>query len=117
MEVEKTVRGGIVADQVGYGKTAISIGVILSNQIAFPSEKESAVLKPVRAIPTRATLVVVPSQLIAMAARSRKIFREGHLEDCRRENRCGYVGVDGEVYHERGRGYRGNLCVPIKALF
>ena len=76
VEVKKTVRGGIVADQVGYGKTAISIGAILANQIPFPSEKESAVLKPVRAIPTRATLVVVPSQLMRQWPREVEKFSE-----------------------------------------
>ena len=76
VEVKKMVRGGIVADQVGYGKTAISIGAILANQIPFPSEKESAVLEPVRAIPTRATLVVVPSQLMRQWPREVEKFSE-----------------------------------------
>ena len=28
VEVERTVRGGVLADQVGYGKTAITLGLI-----------------------------------------------------------------------------------------
>ena len=34
--VQRLVRGGIIADQVGYGKTAITIGAILANQIKWP---------------------------------------------------------------------------------
>jgi len=76
VEIAKTVRGGIVADQVGYGKTAISIGAILANRIPFPSEVEKAVLKPVRAIPTAATLVIVPSQLMRQWPREVEKFSE-----------------------------------------
>ncbi|ABO95686.1 predicted protein [Ostreococcus lucimarinus CCE9901] len=63
-EVSKVIRGGIVADQVGYGKTAISIGVILANQLKFPTPKQAKVDAPVKAIPTKATLVIAPSQLL-----------------------------------------------------
>ena len=63
-EVSKVIRGGIVADQVGYGKTAISIGVILANQLKFPTPKQAKVDAPVKAIPTKATLVIAPSQLV-----------------------------------------------------
>jgi len=63
-QVSKVVRGGIVADQVGYGKTAISIGVILANQLKFPTPNQAKVEAPVKAIPTKATLVIAPSQLL-----------------------------------------------------
>ena len=63
-QVSKIVRGGIVADQVGYGKTAISIGVILASQLHFPTPKQAKVDSPVKAIPTKATLVIAPSQLL-----------------------------------------------------
>ena len=63
-QVSKVIRGGIVADQVGYGKTAISIGVILANQLKFPTPKQAKVDAPVKAIPTKATLVIAPSQLL-----------------------------------------------------
>ena len=63
-QVSKVIRGGIVADQVGYGKTAISIGVILASQLKFPTPKQAKIDSPVKAIPTKATLVVAPSQLL-----------------------------------------------------
>ena len=63
-QVSKVIRGGIVADQVGYGKTAISIGVILANQLKFPTPQQAKVAAPVAAIPTKATLVIAPSQLL-----------------------------------------------------
>jgi len=52
------VRGGVLADEVGYGKTAITIGLIDSTQgsIKLPKEMPGA-------IPIKATLVVIPSHL------------------------------------------------------
>ena len=58
------VRGGIVADQVGYGKTAITLGLVDAAEevngapLKFPDE----VLKA--SIETPATLVVVPAHLM-----------------------------------------------------
>ncbi|KAL3913212.1 MAG: hypothetical protein SGILL_006580, partial [Bacillariaceae sp.] len=54
------VRGGIVADEVGYGKTAITLGLIDA------SEGTDTVrdLNPCSLIPTKATLVVVPKHLM-----------------------------------------------------
>lgn len=72
--VDRLVRGGIIADQVGYGKTAITIGAILANEIEWPKAPPTAAAgknakptpapTPVRAIPTKATLVLAPSQLL-----------------------------------------------------
>jgi len=52
------VRGGVLADEVGYGKTAITIGLIDSTQadIVLPTEMKGA-------IPIKATLIVVPNHL------------------------------------------------------
>jgi site-specific DNA-cytosine methylase len=52
------VRGGVLADEVGYGKTAITIGLIDSTQakIELPEEMPGA-------IPVKATLVIVPQHL------------------------------------------------------
>jgi len=52
------VRGGVLADEVGYGKTAITIGLIDSTQdnIQLPQGTPGA-------IPVKATLVVIPSHL------------------------------------------------------
>lgn len=52
------VRGGVLADEVGYGKTAITIGLIDSAQANIDLLKEMA-----GAIPVKATLIVVPSHL------------------------------------------------------
>ncbi|CAO1624507.1 unnamed protein product [Parajaminaea phylloscopi] len=58
---EHIVRGGVIADAVGYGKTAISLALIATQK---EKEAEKAV-KPVHAglIDTKATLVIVPPQL------------------------------------------------------
>lgn len=58
------VRGGVLADQVGYGKTAITLGLI--DCMAKGVKKEFAKLEdqgmPGK-IPTKATLVIVPPHL------------------------------------------------------
>ncbi|GMI05451.1 hypothetical protein TrVE_jg4580 [Triparma verrucosa] len=58
------VRGGIVADQVGYGKTAITLGLIdAAEEVNGPAPKfPTAVQKA--SVFTKATLVVVPSHLM-----------------------------------------------------
>lgn len=50
-------RGGVIADQVGYGKTAISIGLICETR------KEQLPVVDKDLIPLKATLVVVPGHL------------------------------------------------------
>ncbi|KII87340.1 hypothetical protein PLICRDRAFT_125381 [Plicaturopsis crispa FD-325 SS-3] len=56
------VRGGVLADQVGYGKTAITLGLI--DCAAKEVKKELAETEDVKGkIPLKATLVVVPSHL------------------------------------------------------
>ncbi|GAA5990551.1 hypothetical protein JCM10908_003126 [Rhodotorula pacifica] len=55
---EVVVRGGVVADAVGYGKTAITLGLIAARQEAdadLPDDDER--------IPIKATLIVVPKHL------------------------------------------------------
>lgn len=52
------VRGGVLADEVGYGKTAITLGLIDCSQ---PSSYPKPTIKGV--IPSKATLIVVPSHL------------------------------------------------------
>ncbi|CDW99045.1 hypothetical protein [Sporisorium scitamineum] len=57
-----TVRGGVLADAVGYGKTCISLALIASSPHrhelpALPAGEEG------NYIPTRATLIIVPSHL------------------------------------------------------
>ena len=81
--VQRLVRGGIIADQVGYGKTAITIGAILANQIQWPlpgALGTAAKPVPVRTIPTKATLVLAPSQLLRQWPREvTKFSKEGVL--------------------------------------
>ena len=79
--VQRLVRGGIIADQVGYGKTAITIGCIMSNQIQWPKPAATgAKAKPVSSIPTKATLVLAPSQLLRQWPREvEKFSKRGKL--------------------------------------
>lgn len=52
------VRGGVIADEVGYGKTAITLGLIDCSQPApYPEPSTPGV------VPSKATLIVVPSHL------------------------------------------------------
>ncbi|KAG8885935.1 hypothetical protein FRB98_001541 [Tulasnella sp. 332] len=55
------VRGGVLADQVGYGKTAITLGLIACQDEDW-SEPSSEVIRGL--IPVKATLVLVPSHLV-----------------------------------------------------
>jgi hypothetical protein len=57
------VRGGVLADQVGYGKTAITLGVIDCTLRAVRKEFEGRPEIPGK-IATGATLIVVPPHLI-----------------------------------------------------
>ncbi|KAL7565128.1 hypothetical protein ACA910_021509 [Epithemia clementina (nom. ined.)] len=76
------VRGGIIADEVGYGKTAITLGLV---------DSAPEVPKPPRGlceklIPTKATLVVVPGHLMGQWPDEVKKFLGGskrvvNLED------------------------------------
>lgn len=52
------VRGGVLADEVGYGKTAITLGLIdCSHPAPYPKTTGPGV------VPSKATLIVVPSHL------------------------------------------------------
>ena len=51
------VRGGVLADEVGYGKTAITLGLIDCSESVEP------VPTVLGAVPSKATLIVVPSHL------------------------------------------------------
>ncbi|PYI05069.1 hypothetical protein BO78DRAFT_387948 [Aspergillus sclerotiicarbonarius CBS 121057] len=59
--VQKTVRGGILADDVGYGKTAITLGLIDS---LHGREHRSSPEDIDGFIPSRATLIVVPHVML-----------------------------------------------------
>jgi SNF2 family DNA or RNA helicase len=51
------VRGGVLADEVGYGKTAITLGLIDCSPSKYPTPISTGV------VPSKATLIVVPSHL------------------------------------------------------
>ena len=55
-----TVRGGVLADQVGYGKTAVTVGLI-DTKLGAPLPETSDGLK---SIPVKGTLVLVPPHLM-----------------------------------------------------
>ncbi|CEL01085.1 hypothetical protein ASPCAL00677 [Aspergillus calidoustus] len=59
----KTVRGGILADDVGYGKTAIVLGLIDSQYGKFKFDTAVS-LNDEGFIPSDATLIVVPSIML-----------------------------------------------------
>ncbi|KAL4812351.1 hypothetical protein BDW67DRAFT_188785 [Aspergillus spinulosporus] len=61
--VPKTIRGGILADDVGYGKTAIVLG-LLDASSANPNIDLSVSLNSTGFIPSRATLIVVPRIMV-----------------------------------------------------
>ena len=65
-EREVTVRGGVVADQVGYGKTAITLGLIDSQvgQSRLVSKGKGGAVKVPGAIRVGATLVLAPPHLL-----------------------------------------------------
>jgi site-specific DNA-cytosine methylase len=62
--VVQHVKGGVLADAVGYGKTAITFGLIDSSPIGKTVPQLPAHLEG-KAIPVKATLIVVPKHLMA----------------------------------------------------
>lgn len=58
---EKTVRGGILADEVGYGKTALILGLI---DAQFEKDHRQMSENKDAFIPTKATLIIVPRIMI-----------------------------------------------------
>ncbi|OQE39104.1 hypothetical protein PENCOP_c007G07200 [Penicillium coprophilum] len=69
----KVVRGGVIADEVGYGKTAIVLGLIdaqYENDCKFPVEDNGL-------IPTNATLIIVPSNVFKQWVSETKKFLGG----------------------------------------
>ncbi|KAH7890853.1 hypothetical protein F5I97DRAFT_1923345 [Phlebopus sp. FC_14] len=67
------VRGGVLADQVGYGKTAISLGLIdcASKDVEDEFQAQDDI---VGKVPTRATLAIVPPHLTRQWASEAKRF-------------------------------------------
>lgn len=68
--IPKVVRGGVLADEVGYGKTAIVLGLIdtqYQRDCALPFEDHGF-------IPTNATLIIVPNNVFSQWVSETKKF-------------------------------------------
>ncbi|KAK4048042.1 hypothetical protein OIO90_005943 [Microbotryomycetes sp. JL221] len=65
------IRGGVVADEVGYGKTAITIGLISSrlSSVKLPEKCDR--------VPVKATLIVIPPHLCSQWPSEIKKFTKG----------------------------------------
>jgi hypothetical protein len=64
LKVHHTLRGGILCDSVGFGKTAVAIGLIaLAKEASLSPPRLTDKHSPM--IPVRAALVVVPNHLVA----------------------------------------------------
>ncbi|KAI9846132.1 MAG: hypothetical protein M1838_001391 [Thelocarpon superellum] len=66
-----TVRGGVLADQVGYGKTATTLGLI---DLRFQEERDKPLEEIDGKIWIRATLIIVPATLVDQWANEVKKF-------------------------------------------
>ncbi len=73
------IRGGVLADQVGYGKTAITLALIdvMANEVE--EELKDADELPGK-IPTKASLIVVPPHLTRQWASEAKKFAGKHFK-------------------------------------
>lgn len=75
-ERDVCVRGGVLADQVGYGKTAITLGVIDSTRDEVRREFKDRTMDG--KIPTKASLVIVPPHLTKQWPSEVKKFVKGN---------------------------------------
>lgn len=75
----KHVRGGVLADQVGYGKTAITLGLIDCALAKIKREVRDGDEMPGK-IPVKATLVIVPPHLVKQwCSEITKFTKKDHL--------------------------------------
>ncbi|CAI7647065.1 unnamed protein product [Penicillium viridicatum] len=68
----KVIRGGVLADEVGYGKTAVILGLIDAQYESDTKPPEDDGL-----IPTKATLIIVPGNVFKQWVSETKKFLEG----------------------------------------
>ncbi|CAK5267657.1 unnamed protein product [Mycena citricolor] len=76
------LRGGVLADAVGYGKTAITLGLIDCNakSVAKEFKKAEQIGAMAGKIRTKATLIVVPPHLTRQwQSEAQKFARKGHF--------------------------------------
>lgn len=74
------VRGGVLADQVGYGKTAITLGLIDCSYQKVKKEFESKDGIPGK-VPVKATLVIVPPHLTRQWKSEAEKFAPGRFKN------------------------------------
>ncbi|KAF8448928.1 hypothetical protein L210DRAFT_846955 [Boletus edulis BED1] len=74
------IRGGVLADQVGYGKTAITLGLIDCSYKKVKKEFESKEDIPGK-VPVRATLAIVPPHLTRQWQSESKKFAPGRFKN------------------------------------
>ncbi|KAG6381702.1 hypothetical protein JVT61DRAFT_303 [Boletus reticuloceps] len=74
------VRGGVLADQVGYGKTAITLGLIDCSYKKVKKEFESKEDIPGK-VPVRATLAIVPPHLTRQWQSESRKFAPGRFKN------------------------------------
>ena len=76
--VPRVARGGVLADEVGYGKTVITIALIdAAPRVPRPPP---APLNPNGFLPLKATLVLAPSHLLKQWPREVQKFAGGALK-------------------------------------
>lgn len=130
--VPKTVRGGILADDVGYGKTAIVLGLI-DKLYNMANVDFSVPLNADGFIPSRATLIVVPTIMVqqwrsevvkflgskynVLVFPSAAALKKVSIRDIRK---CDIVLVSWAVfstssYYQRFKQFAGAPEVPLKA--
>lgn len=71
-EIPVSIKGGILGDQVGYGKTAITLAMVDSSRVA--DKDLPSIASAGSRIPTKCTLIVVPSHLPSQWALEVKKF-------------------------------------------
>ncbi|KAL4749268.1 hypothetical protein BDW72DRAFT_194991 [Aspergillus terricola var. indicus] len=129
--VPKTVRGGILADNVGYGKTAIVLG-LLDTSSANPNVDLSISLSSAGFIPSRATLIVVPRIMVqqwcseitkflgdkydVLAFSSTAALRKTSISDIRNSDiiLVSWSVFDTTAYYQHLRRYAGASEAPDK---
>ncbi|KAL4975868.1 hypothetical protein BDW66DRAFT_166919 [Aspergillus desertorum] len=129
--VPKTVRGGILADDVGYGKTAIVLGLI-DTPSGQPDVDLSISLNSTGFIPSRATLIVVPRIMVqqwrteitkflgdkydVLAFSSTAALKKTSISDIRNSDiiLVSWSVFDSAAYYQHMRRYAGASKAPNK---
>ena len=69
-----TVKGGVICDEVGYGKTAITVGLVSAqlDKVALPTDADR--------VPTKASLTIVPAHLCKQWPSEIRKFTKGAID-------------------------------------